>query len=355
MLESERLSNKRKKQVKNYYIGLFCFAIAAILCLILSNYFDKKDRENTSVFTEIKNDANQLNTYSTDYVYLMSDAFAEYEKDGKKQNLYFLANEKEWFIAILDEETEKKLEPIHEWSYSDEENAQPRPIKIEGRSQEIDDELKKIAIEDFNLFYGEEIITEDNFNSFFGALYIDTSMGPNSISSLFDVFFVIFAIGFIAIFIASRIAKNKYEKFCKKTSTEELKELINEIDSDKTIEFEHLNVFLLDDKLIELSAGIKIIPYDTILWIYPKSIRNYGIKTKRVYIYDKEFKLHQVSEVGYFRIKYFDEMYQELVEKLPNVMCGYTKENSEKFKSMKQEHKVEEKETKKALKSKKKK
>lgn len=51
---------------------------------------------------------------------------------------------------------------------------------VEGYAMEIDEELKTIAIEEYNYLWNSEILTEENFEDYMGCYYLDTTYQPES-------------------------------------------------------------------------------------------------------------------------------------------------------------------------------
>ena len=49
---------------------------------------------------------------------------------------------------------------------------------LEGITENIPDELRKIIIDSYNKGEEEAFLTEENFESYFGAVLLDTTKGP---------------------------------------------------------------------------------------------------------------------------------------------------------------------------------
>ncbi len=79
------------------------------------------------------------------------------------------------YIVCMSDEQFNNYEDIYEFTFSDEESLPVDTGVIYGYPAPIEDDLKALTIEYFDLFWGEGILTEDNFNDIVGTFYLDAA------------------------------------------------------------------------------------------------------------------------------------------------------------------------------------
>ena len=97
-------------------------------------------------------------------------------------------------------------------------------------------------------------------------------------------------------------------------------------------------VYLTDRYLLSYAGGVKLIELNDIAWVYPFITKQNGITTsKSIYVVTNNGKSNVVAVVNTWGKKnkaFFEELYQDIINKVPNVLAGYSKENMEKAKEM---------------------
>lgn len=355
MIGNNELNIKLKKQSRNYIIGITALSLISIIFIVVGIYFGTRDLGDPISFSEIVMDSSKQDVYADTSIALITDSFATYEEDGVIQRYYYFAFDgNNYLIAAIDSDTFKKLDKIYEYSYSEDENMEiPEPVIINGTTFSIGSDLKEIAIKSFNEIIGEEVVTKDNFNDMFGYFYLDTSIDPHDDAIFFYMIALLFFIFDVILIISYVIIFNKRKKVFKKYSQDELDKIFAEIDEDTTIKFEKVKLYLLKEKLIDISEGLEVISYDDIIWVYPFEVKSNRILVgKQINVYDKNLKSHKIGLVNRLHIKDFDSVYSEVIKKVPNAFFGYTSENIDKFNAIKKEHKEEQKRLKKQEKNK---
>ena len=74
-----------------------------------------------------------------------------------------------------------------------------------------------------------------------------------------------------------------------------------------------------------------------IVWIYPHEYRyNGSLSQKSIFVVTKNSKAHKLATVSASKknLVMFDELYNTFLNRMPNVLSGYTKENKEKAKEL---------------------
>ncbi len=111
---------------------------------------------------------------------MISYPFASFELSDA-QGLYFVFDEEmcPYIVCMDNDRLETEFKAIYEYTFSDVDTA-PVIGEIQGYVMPIDEELKKIAIEEFNYLWDEEIINTGNFEEYFGSYYLDSTYIPGT-------------------------------------------------------------------------------------------------------------------------------------------------------------------------------
>ena len=109
---------------------------------------------------------------------MISYAFASFELSDSQEFYFIFDTYTVPYIVCMDNERfETEFADVYEYTFSDS-TEPPRIAMVEGYAMEIDEELKTIAIEEFNYLWNSEILTEDNFADYMGYYYLDTTYQP---------------------------------------------------------------------------------------------------------------------------------------------------------------------------------
>ena len=118
----------------------------------------------------------------------------------------------------------------------------------------------------------------------------------------------------------------------------ELEKIEEDVKSGKGIHNKKCKVYLTDRYLLSYAGGVKLIELNDIVWVYPFITKQNGITTsKSIYVVTNNGKSNVVAVVNTWGKKNkasFEELYQDIINKVPNVLVGYSKENMEKAKEM---------------------
>ncbi len=111
---------------------------------------------------------------------MISDPFAFFEYSDK-QGLYFVfdADMRASIICMDVNRLESEFSEIYEYTFSDSVQV-PKAGVVEGYAIPIEEDLKTIAIEEFNYLWNEEVLTEENFEDYLGVYYLDTTYQPDT-------------------------------------------------------------------------------------------------------------------------------------------------------------------------------
>lgn len=272
------------------------------------------------------------NVYAKLNVSLLDSAFATETVDNKKRDYYLAFDEdNNPHVVMLDNENFEKLRKIQEYTLDDTEMNKPDVVTIYGYTVKSDTEIYK---------YLQEFLTDEDGNTYsidtlkstVGEVYLDTSWknSEQAISSL--ILFGIFSLSGIALIITYFVRNKK----CKKMILEygrELEKVESDIRNGSDIHSKECHVYLTDNYILSYGSGVKLIELKDIVWIYPFITKQRGIATnKSLYVITNDKKTNVIALVNAMSKKSkaaFDELYQNIINRVPDVLVGYSKENKE--------------------------
>ena len=293
---------------------------------ILSYFISQEEPTNLSEVTE-------EGVFSKIDVELVTSYFATLTTDSSLEKYYFVMEDGYTYIAKIDDDTFASLKENHDYNYSTDPDAiPPEPVTIVGESELIPDEIKNFAIEYFRDSEGLDI-TEENFNNLIYPYLIDTYVTKtDTIIDIAIAFGVITVVGLILIMVYMNRQTKTKKSISKYQSS--LKTIEEELESSTTIHNEICKVYLTENYLISYNDGLKIIELKSISWLYPYEYRRNGVVTNRsicIYTSDKQkYMIGNINAWGKNKDSAYNEMYQLLLEKTPDALHGYSKENKEK-------------------------
>ena len=111
---------------------------------------------------------------------LISYPFASFELSDS-QGLYFVFDSDMcgYIVCMDNERLETEFKALYDYTFSDT-AVFPGEGYIEGYAMMIEEDLKSLAIEEFNYLWGEDILTDANFEEYLGAYYLDSTYIPES-------------------------------------------------------------------------------------------------------------------------------------------------------------------------------
>lgn len=331
----EVYSEKLKKSL-SINKRLLIIAIVLLLALIGSILWAVKEFNTeptpTHLNTVIVDQNNKTNVYSCVTISNIPYVFAETSTNKFEDKYYFVRDEDYFYIAFLDYNTFAKL---------NKDDIEKNPIEICGVTKKTTNEIRDIGIEVYNEAMEEEIVTKENFNDYFGEIYLDVtaSISDDSIAVLVAILLGSFTIVVIPIVIMNKVRTNKA---IKNISMEEWAKINNEAEDPNTIYYEKAKLYLTKNYIMDFSHGMTIIKYSDVLWMYPFELRQYGITTtKNIVIVDKNFKKHSIAGINNFgkAKEQFDNVLNTIMEHNKDILLGFTKENQNKVKELKKQTK----------------
>lgn len=321
---SEFLKKIKKGKVYLVVSIIFIIIVLAFSALMYSVY--QNDMKNPLPMTDVTEEGK----YVTIEAQVMTDYFATNNYDDGLHKTYFVFDDKYTYIVDLDDKNRERLNEIYEYSYNGNEDSEPaKSVELKGMTKEIPSDLKRIAITSYNEIFGENIVNSANFDQYFGGVYLDTYEDPMTEFAFVLVIcipFAIIGISFlITYFIMKRNTKNSMIKFGDKWD-----QILNDIDANDSIYYKKAKLYLTRNYIISYQNGLEIFDYKDIIWVYPHEYRYNGVVTqKSIYVVTKNSKAHKLATISNSKKNriLFDELYNTLINKMPDILMGYTKEN----------------------------
>lgn len=253
--------------------------------------------------------------------------------EGIDESYYMVTDGEYLYIAYMSNEDFEKL---------NNEEIETTPVRIEGITAEIPEEIKNIAIEVYNEGLEEENQIKDNetFTSYFGNIYLNVSNSENTSALIVKcVFIIVFALGAIG-FIGALHNYISFEKNIEKMDSSLINSLDEEMNNPNAFYYEKTHVYLTDNYIINFNGKFIVIDYKDIVWMYPYEQRTNGIKTAQaIKIMNNEGKTYTIATIqGITKAQkeVYNEIWNTIISKNGSITLGYTKENikemKEKFK-----------------------
>lgn len=313
---------KKNKLLKN---TILFFALAAIFCIALGVIIGNRELPDAVKVEDVA----KLGEYVECPIYGITDYFADYTVDGSVTDRYYLASDG-YYIYILN----LSLTQYNDIVSKMEDETYSEDIVIYGMSESIQDELKTIAIDTYNEMYETDELTEENFYDYFIGYTINCKEHPNSsadtlyfVGGTCVVLVAVFGIIQLVLYLKTKRNIKKYgEKY-------DLGELIIQLTDPTVMEFPKTKTMFTRDYIVNYSDSLVIIKYDEIVWIYPFDYRVNGIKSStKIVVVTKDKTRYMICEApaaGKENVRQYNECMKEIINRKPNVLIGYTKDNIE--------------------------
>ena len=324
-------NNKPISILNNSNKGLLVAFIILIISIALIFFGSSLENKNEDIVaknydTLIANKQDNTNEYVKINIayppYLFAEESDEY--GGKKYYLVF-DNNKYAYIARLTDSTFNKLEEEYN-------NNQTVSYELKGYLFKQEPDLTELAINAYKDIFTESDITKANYELYFGKSYLDETITP---STNLEAITIGIGVGLVLlsffIFIFSIVFKIRFKKNLKKYSKEELeKELLNP----NCLYFKKQNICLTDKYIVSTMAGLDVIKYEDILWLYYENRRyNFVSIGKYIIARTKNKKMYQLA-YSYSNEELLIEIMKKIAEKNDQILLGFTKENQQKYKEL---------------------
>jgi len=324
-----------KKRSKITSIIGIAMIIISLVFFYLSSVQDEKDNENTKYLNDIiGNSDNKTGLKSYLNISWLSDKFAV--RDDMTDAFYYAYDGNYYYIVFLSEKKAKELLNM---------DLKSSPTKIEGITSSIPNDVKEIVIDDYNsalkdipLGEGEERLTKENFYKFFGSVYLDQTQSTSTTSNIYLVVGILtFLTGFITT-IVGLISSISISSRLRKISDVDVQMLEKEMSSSESFYYDKAKVYLTPNYIIMVDGRLLYYKYSDILWMYSYEHRYNGMRTvKAIKILTKDAKTSMFANlplVTKTQKEIYDEIWNTIASKNPNIKLGYSSENVKYFKGV---------------------
>ncbi len=332
-------NNLLKKEIKKYNIFLIITTILLITSLtFIGIYFLElnKDHKNSIYLNTIIIDMdNQTGLTANLKVAQIPYSFAKYSDDPN--NAYYIITDNEfYYIAYMSNSDYKKL---------NHESIKNKPITIYGKTVYTKEEIRNLALETYNEGLNEEDkISKDDFNDYFGGVYIDITNNANTYNFFLTIGITFLICSFIT-FIIFIIFKIKSNKLLKSINDKDFNKITKELNEKEAIYYKKGHLILSKNYLITFIKSIKIINYKDIVWIYESAIRQVAFTIVRtISILTTEGKTINIAEITGMNKKneqIISDIITNVSNKNKNILTGYSTANKKKAKETIKELKKE--------------
>ena len=323
------------KSKKRCFIPLFIgilFLLLSFVFFMLSEKQNHEDNKNIKYLNDIieKNETEGQKAYVN--IEALSPKFAVY--DDTTDAYYFAFDGNYYYVIYMKEDKAKELEN---------QDLSQKKVKLEGIVRNTTSDIKKIAIDQYNtLLEGDqEKLTLSDFDRYFGKVYLDQTATYSETTGMYNAFtFICIVVAFILL-LTSFIKITSFSKEMKKLSTAEVDILESEMEDKEAFYYNKINLYLTQNYIIMLDGKFKVYPYSDILWMYPFEQKYNGIRTnKAIKILTKDAKttiFANISVVTKAKNEIYNEIWNTIISKNPNINTGYTQDNIKYFREVTKE------------------
>lgn len=335
---NKNVIDSRNRNLFLIAIGVL-FIILAFVFIGLSINQDNKDTSNIKYLNDvIENSSEEQGQKVYLNISAISSSFAGY--DDKTDSYYYVYDGQYYYIVYLKESEYLKISGM---------DLSNNPYRVEGIARNIGDDVKNIAIEQWNsdLYEDEEPITDSSFYSYFGNVYLDQTSIYSETTSMYNVFAFFTGIIGLVLLIIGIVNHVKFSINVKKLDGHEIDSIEAEMSDNDSFYYKNIKLYLTRNYIIMLNGQFKIYKYGDILWMYPFEQRYNGIRTNRaIKIFTRDGKTSMVANIGVAtktQKAIYDEVWDTIIEKNPNIVLGYTSENIKHFNDVRKDIKTNKK------------
>lgn len=291
-------------------IGVILFVVSALF--IYAGYDETKKSETLPKFLDSEKEDSKVS------LEVDTSPYAVATNDDETEAFAIVADKDN--VLYLIKSNINKLKNIYD------KNADNDTVILKGVLKTTPDNIIGFTIDSYNEYIEEELITEDNFEDYFGPYYLDMDELTDD-SIVFYVFAAIFIIGGAICVISSSISKKNTQK----TINSELYPVAaTEAENPELL---GKSAILTKNFVIFNERGLKIVKYDEITWIYRHTYTYNGIPSQYLAFYVKGSKKVKMIHTG-MKADDVTVLMEQIAAKNPNVLVGFTNENREKNKTL---------------------
>lgn len=317
---NERVSKEYNKLKIMFYIG----AGLVVLASVVFGWYAMQDTKSMhQLILDVSKEGQTAHINATH----LSDYFAYYP--GKRDKFYFAMDEEDYMYIV-------RMSPSSYTKISNKIDTE-KTYKMEGVTKNIPSDIKKIALEVYNeILEEEDQLTIDDFENYFGAIYLDlesSKVEPNDIILVIMVFLGLFGFGFG---LYGGVGVWRFKRKINKLTFDERQEIDKEMNEEDAFYYSNAHLYLTDNYIVNFASTFDAIQYKDIIWVYKFVQRRNGIKASQsVVVMTKNGKTHTIATLNGLTKKakdVFDEILETIAKKSTNALIGYTSENRKNVK-----------------------
>lgn len=307
-------------------IGVVLIILSIVLISLSANQ-NEKDEQNIKYLNELI-ESNDRKTGEKAYLNInwLSSKFAVY---NDTTDAYYFAYDGDYYYIIY--MTESKASELLNMDLEN------NPVEITGVTRSISDDVRDIAIEDYNseLEDNEEALTTSNFYNIFGDIYLDQTSTYSTTTDMYSAFgILIFFFGLITTLVGI-ISSISVSSRMKKISDVDIQILESEMNNSESFYYDKVKLYLTPNYIIMVDGRLLYYKYSDILWMYSYESRYNGFRTnKAIKILTNDAKTSMFANTPLATKQgkaIYDEIWDTIVSKNPNMKLGYTTENIKYF------------------------
>ncbi len=328
MFTNKAVEKERKKQKIFLYIGILFIIIMGIFFFYGNKVVEDAEKNKDSMHNVIlKKDSENFNKKAYLNVHTTPYKFAVYNDTADAY--YFVMDDKYMYVTYM---------TSADYNMLNKEDIKTNPAKVEGVTKKTPDDIKKLAIDAYNeaMENEEDKLTLNDFDNYFGSIYLDMTQSDEAIGDFQYLMGVIFGILGLVMFIIFIIYKMSFKKGVKKLDSSEITKIDMEMNDPEAFYYEKAHLFLTKNYIINFAGIFNVINYKDIIWIYPFVMRTNGIKTSQsIMVVTKDGKAKKVADIDVFtkaKKEIFDEIFNTIASKNDKIIIGYDKESQMKAK-----------------------
>lgn len=315
-----------KKEHQKKYVGIvisiLLIAVSFVFLYLEGKATEELNKEMVDLNTVIVESESKIDKKSYISASSIPYKFAGY--DDTTDSYYIVFDEKYMYITYM---TEGQFDDLNK------EDIYENPIRIEGITKKTPDDVKEIAIEAYNdnMENEEDKLTIEDFENYFGSVYLDMTVSTSSIADIYILIFVLLLFIGITCLLVSTVQLVRFNLSIKKLDGNQIDELDNEMNKDNAFYYEKAHLYLTDNYIINFGGTFRVIKYNDILWMYPFEQRVNGIKTaqsiKVLVNNGKTYTIASIELITKKKKEVFNEIYNTIFNKNNKMLVGYTNEN----------------------------
>lgn len=331
MFTNKAVEKERKKQKIFLWVGILSVIIMAIFMFYGNKKVDESEQNKDTMHNVIIKEKEDERTGKKAYLNVHTTPYKFAVYNDTTDAYYFVMDDKYMYVAYM---------TTADYNMLNKENIETNPVKVEGVTEKTPDDIKKLAIDAYNeaMENEEDKLTINDFDNYFGSIYLDMTPSNDSIGGFYYCMGFIFGVLGIFMFIIFIIYNIRFKKGIKKLDSNEIMKIDMEMNDPEAFYYEKAHLYLTKNYIVNFAGTFNVTYYKDIIWMYPFITRTNGIKTSQsIMVVTKDGKRKNVADIDCFtkgKKEIFDEIFNTIASKNDKIIIGYDKESQMKAKEL---------------------